>query len=151
MIVRSDFAVACVMQDQTLLWRHGVGNEDLPEHLRPPVEVDHRHVRTGQNDHGHDTAHRYPEYLETIAEALRGFEVILIIGHGHGKAAFASIFLDYLHRKHPDIYGRVVDNLNLNLPAMSEAEIRGSARQWYEKNFGKLATWHNRKPTKWFT
>jgi len=151
MIVRSDFAVACITQGKTLLWRHGVGNEELAEHLTPPVEVDHRHVRTGQNDHGHDTAHRYPDYFEGIAEALRDFQVILIIGHGHGKASFASSFLNYLHRKHPDIYGRVVDSLNLNLPAMSEAEIRGSARQWYEMHYGKLATWHSRQPKKWLT
>lgn len=149
MIVRSEFAVACVTQGQTLLWRHGVGNEDLAEHIKPPVEVDHRHVRTGQNDHGHDSAHRYPEYFEAIADELRGIQVILIIGHGRGKGSFASNFLDYLQRKHPDIYGRVVDSLNLNLPAMSEAEIRSSARQWYAMHYGKLATWHDRRPNKW--
>lgn len=145
-----NFAVVAVAQDETLIWRHGLGNEDVPERISPPVEVDHRHRRTGQFQHGHDTAHRYPEYYEAIAENIRGFSGILLMGHGHGKGSAALNLLKHLKKKHPDLYLKVIDNISLNLPAMSDSEIRMHARQWFEKNFGKLATWHDRQPTKWF-
>lgn len=145
------FAVVAITQDEALIWEHGIGAEDIPSHIRPPIEVDHRHVRTGQNDHGHDAAHRYPEYFEAIAERLRGFSGILLIGHGHGKASYLELLSDYLERKHPDLNLKVLDRITLNLPAMSEGEIKSHARQWFEKNYRKLASWHGRLPSKWFT
>lgn len=145
------FVVVAVLRDEALLWKHGLGLEDLPEHIRPPIEVDHRHKRTGQFQHGHDTAHRFPDYFEDIADALRGFDGILVIGHGKGKSAYGKLLLSFLNRKHPDLYAKVVDDLTLNLSAMTESEIRASARSWFEKNFRTLASWHNRSIDKRFT
>lgn len=144
------FAVVAIAEGGALIWRHGLGNENLPEHIEPPIEVDHRHMRTGQFQRGHDTAHRFPEYYEEIAEKVRSFSGILLIGHGHGKSSAALNFLKYLEKKHPDLYLKVIDTVQLNLPALSESEVRMHARQWFEKNFGKLATWHDRLPSKWF-
>jgi hypothetical protein len=112
--------------------------------------VDHRHVRTGQNHHGHDTDHAYPEYFEAIAEMLRDYDVILLIGHGEGKAAAAKNFQEFLSKKHPSTAAKVLDLLTVNLNAMSDHQITMNARQWFEKNFRKLATWHDRQPKKWF-
>lgn len=145
------FAVVAVLRDEAMLWRHGIGVADLPEHIRPPVEADHRHKRTGQFQHGHDTAHRFPEYFEDIADCLRGFEGILIIGHGKGKSNYGKLLTDYLHRKHPDLYLKIVDTLTLNLSAISDSEIKSSARSWFEKNYRTLATWHNRRVDRRFT
>lgn len=144
------FAVVAVTQDEALIWRHGVGVEDVPQHIRPPVEVDHRHKRTGQFQHGHDTAHRFPDYFEDIANQLRGFEGILIMGHGTGKASYSELLLKFLERKHPDIYHRVVDSISVNIAALSEGELRNSARSWFERNFRKLASWHERTADKRF-
>jgi hypothetical protein len=146
----NNLMVIAITQDDALIWGDGIGNEDLPVHLRPPVEVDHRHVRTGQNHHGHDTEHRFPEYFESIADRMRKEAVVLVIGHGHGKAAKANQFLNYLERKHPNLRKRVVDLITLDLPALTESEIKSHARQWFEKNFRKLATWHDRQPENWF-
>jgi hypothetical protein len=146
----NNFVAVAISQDGALIWREGLGNENLPIKISPPIEIDHRHVRTGQFQRGHDTAHRYPEYFEEIANSLRGFSGILIIGHGHGKGSAALNLLKYLKNQHPDLHLKVIDNLNLNLPALSEAEIRMHARQWFEENFRKLNTWHGRQPSKWF-
>ena len=145
------FAVVAVLRDQALLWKGGIGVEDLPVQILPPIEVDHRHKKTGQFQHGHDTAHRFPEYFEEIADGLRGFEGILIIGHGKGKSSYGALLLEYLHRKHPDLYAKVIDYLTLNLSAMSESEIKLSARSWFEKNYRTLASWHNRTMNRRFT
>jgi hypothetical protein len=144
-------ALVLVTRDETKIWRHGIGPRDLPESVMPPVEVDHRHVRTGQYRRGHDTVHYFPEYFEAIATLLRGSDVILLCGHGSGKASSAEQFLDYLQRKHPEIASRIVDQLELNLNALSDGQITMNARQWFEKNYRKLATWHDRQPKRWFT
>lgn len=145
------FVVVAILQDQALVWRNGIGVDDLAEYIRPPVEADHRHKRTGQFQHGHDTAHRFPEYFESVSSTLRGFDGILILGHGKGKSAYGRLLLEYLHRKHPDLYGKVIDCLSLNLSAMSDAEIKTSARSWFEKNYRTLASWHGRAIDRRFT
>lgn len=145
------FIVVAVLRDEALLWKHGIGVEDMPTFVRPPIEVDHRHKRTGQYQHGHDTAHRFPDYFEDIAHELRGFDGVLIIGHGKGKSAYGDLLLQYLHRKHRDLFERVVDTITLNLSALSEAEIKASARSWFEKNYRTLASWHNRTIDRRFT
>ena len=147
---RDRLAVIAISQNDALIWRHGIGPEDLPEHVRPPLEVDHRHRRTGQNDHGHDTAHRFPEYFEEIAEMVRGYDAILIIGHGKSKGAYHETLRDFLARKHPDLSEKVLETLSLDLSSLSEGEITKHARSWFQKNFRKLATWHDRQSPKWF-
>ena len=144
-------AVAAIYRDEAKIWRHGIAPQDLPELIQAPVEVDHRHMRTGQFHHGHDTNHIYPEFFEDIYQMIRGFDVLLLIGHGEGKASALSNFLDYLNRKHPDVYKKVIDSLNLNLVALSDQQITMHARQWFEKNYRKLATWHDRQPDKRLT
>ena len=144
-------AVMAIDRDVAKIWRHGIAPQDLPELVHAPVEVDHRHMRTGQFHHGHDTSHLYPEFFEEIYQMIREFDVLLLIGHGEGKASALSNFLDYLNRKHPDVYRKVIDSLNLNLVALTDHQITMHARQWFEKNYRKLATWHDRQPNKWIT
>lgn len=144
-------AVIAIYRDEAKIWRHGIAPQDLPELVHAPVEVDHRHMRTGQFHHGHDTNHLYPEYFEEIYQMIREFDVLLLIGHGEGKASALANFLDYLNRKHPDVYRKVIDSVNLNLVALSDHEITMNARQWFEKNYRKLATWHDRQPDKRLT
>lgn len=142
-------ALVAISQDEAMIWRHGIGPEDLPEHVRPPIEVDHRHRRTGQNNHGHDTEHRFPQYFEEISDLIRGADAILIMGHGRSKGAYHEILRNFLERKHPDIAAKVLETVSLDLSAMSEGEITKHARGWFEKNFRKLATWHGRQSPKW--
>lgn len=144
-------AIVAVTRDQAKVWRHGIGPEDLPEVVDAPIEVDHRHRRTGQNHHGHDTDHEYPEYYEAISSLIREIDVVLLMGHGEGKGSAVEKFHKYLLKEHPQLAGKVLDILAVNLNAMSDNQITMNARQWFEKNFRKLATWHDRQPKRWFT
>ena len=143
------FAVIAITRDQARVWRHGIGSEDLPEFVLPPLEVDHRHRRTSQNRHGHDSSHRFPEYFEEISEMVRGYDGILIMGHGSGNSSYMNLLKDYLDKKHPDVAGKILDLVSLDLTRMSEAEIAMHAREWFSKNYRKLATWHERQPFKY--
>jgi len=143
-------AVVAVTRDQTKVWRHGIGPEDLPELISAPIEVDHRHIRTGQNHHGHDSDHDYPEYYEAISSLIRDSDVVLLIGHGEGKGSAAEKFRHYLLKEHPQLASKILDSLTVNLNALSDHQITMNARQWFEKNYRKLATWHDRQPQRWF-
>ena len=143
-------AVVAITQDEARIWRNGIGPEDLPEFVLPPKEIDHRHRRTGQNQHSHDTAHRFPEFFEEVSELMRGSDAILIIGHGKGNGAYHQLLQKYLLKNHPDIAAKVLELINLDIPSMSDGQISMHARQWFEKNFRKLATWHNRQSQPWF-
>lgn len=138
------FAVVAMTRDEAKIWKNGIGPTDLPIYVRPPIEVDHRHKRTGQYQHGHDTAHRFPEYFEDVVDELRGYDAILIMGHGKGKASYGELLLNFLEKKHPDLLGCVVDLVQLDVTALSESEVSKSARSWFEKNYRTLATWHDR-------
>jgi hypothetical protein len=75
----------------------------------------------------------------------------LLLGHGEGKGSAVDKFKEYLSKEHPHLAGKVLDTLAVNLNAMSDHQITMNARQWFEKNFRKLATWHDRQPKRWFT
>jgi hypothetical protein len=138
------FAVVAITRDEAKIWKSGIGPADLPIHVRPPIELDHRHKRTGQFKHGHDTAHRFPEYFEDVAEELREFQGILIMGHGKGNGSYGQLLLKYFEKKHPDLLTKVVDLVTFNISEASESELSKQARSWFEKNYRTLATWHDR-------
>lgn len=138
------FAVVVISRDETLIWENGIEPGDKPTLVYPPIEVDHRHKRTGQYRKAHDTLHRFPEYFENISEELKPFSGILLIGHGHGSSSYADLFHNFLRDKHPKLNENVLGKLNLNISAISQNEILKSARLWFEQEYGKLATWHDR-------
>ena len=157
------YRVIAITRDEATIWSDinpdGVGSMRqlgehetlLPERVKPPVEVDHRHRRTGQFHHGHDTDHRFPEYFEAIADRIRSVEGVLIIGHGKGKASYAKAFTDYLENKEQLLAAKIMDVIAFDLVSESEASVKAHARQWFEKNFRKLSTWHEREADRRFS
>jgi hypothetical protein len=143
-------AVIAIYRDEAKIWRHGIAPKDLPEVLQAPVKVDHRYKRTGQYHRGHDTDHYSPEFYENIYQYIRDFDAILLIGHGTGKGSNAEKLLAYLEKHHPEKLRYFLDNLDINLIVLTDAQIAMQARQWFEKNFRKLATWHDRQSKPWF-
>ncbi len=71
--------------------------------------------------------------MEKISQAINSAGVILLIGHGHGKAIEMMHLIQYLERKHPLIAVKVVDSIDTNLDAMTEPEILAMARKWFEE------------------
>ena len=139
------YAFIAIERDEAIIWNEGLDSVSGPIHVKAPVEVDHRHMRTGQFQHGHDTKHRFPEYFEEIASHLKKPEVVVIMSHGKGKADYGLHLIDHLNHKHPEIASKVVDHLTVNIPALTIHELEAYARGWFEKNYRKLSSWHGRK------
>lgn len=139
------FAFVAIERDQAIIWNEGLDSVNPPIRVKPPVEVDHRHLRTGQYQHGHDTKHRFPEYFEEISSHLKKAEVIVIMSHGKGKGNYGLHLIDHLNKKHSDLASRVADHMNVNMPALSVHELEAYARGWFEKNYRKLGSWHSRR------
>lgn len=149
------YSVIAITRDEAIIWRDiSPSQEDFalaPIRIHPPIEVDHRHRRTGQSHHGHDTDHKFPEYFEEIADQMRTAEGVLIIGHGKGKASYAKSLMDHLEKKEPLLLAKVMDVTTFDLVSKSEAEVRAHAREWFAKNFRNLSSWHERTPDRRFT
>lgn len=125
--------VAVVTQHEAKVWAEGIDPGTAPHVVHAPGERDHRHVRTGQDDHGHHTDSAKPEYFAAVAKACHGAGNLLLIGHGHGKGSEVDRFRDYLGSKHRDLAAAVSDDLHLNVQAMSDGEILKAAREWWAK------------------
>lgn len=139
------FAFVAIERDEAIIWNEGLDSVNPPIRVKPPVEADHRHMRTGQYQHGHDTKHRFPEYFEEIASHLKKAEVIVIMSHGKGKANYGLHLIEHLNEKHRDIASRVADHITVDIPALSVHELEAHARGWFEKNYRKLGSWHGRR------
>lgn len=139
------FAFVAIERDEAIIWNEGLDSVNPPIRVKPPIEADHRHMRTGQYQHGHDTKHRFPEYFEEVASHLKKAEVIVIMSHGKGKGNYGLHLIDHLNEKHRDIASRVADHITVNIPALSVHELEAHARGWFEKNYRKLGSWHGRK------
>jgi hypothetical protein len=145
------FSIVAISRDEAIVWREGLDTTESPLRIKPPVEADHRHMRTGQFNHGHDTEHRFPEYFEEVSTHLRDAESILILEHGKGNGNYGQLLAKHFEKKHPDLAEKVVDHLTVNIPALSVHELEAYARGWFEKNYRKLGSWHGRKADRRFT
>jgi hypothetical protein len=125
--------VAVVTQHEAKVWADGIEPGTAPHVVHAPGDQDHRHVRTGQADHGHHVDSANPDFFAAIAAACAGAGHLLLIGHGHGKGSEVDRFRDYLGTKHRDLSAAVSDDLHLNLQAMSDGEILKAAREWWAK------------------
>lgn len=125
-------AIVVVTQNDTRVWRAGLDPDSLPIHLRPPTALgQHHHVRQAQHHRGHDTDHDDPVYFDSIAGALHGFDEILLIGHGHGKADHMRTFTRYVERKHPAVAKAVVGTVDCDVNALTEPQLLAEARAWF--------------------
>lgn len=145
------YGFVAIERDEAIIWNEGLDSVKGPIHVKAPIEVDHRHMRTGQYQHGHDTEHRSPEYFEEIASHLKKSEVVVIMSHGKGKANYGLHLIDHLNLKHPDIAAKVADHLTVNIPALTVHELEAHARGWFEKNYRKLGSWHGRRRDRRFS
>ena len=139
-----NFIFLAIDRDKAHIWLNGIKSSDSCVTVRPPIEMDHRHKRTGQFQRGHDTAHRFPEYFEDIAKYLVSDKGILIISHGRGNSSYGYLLLKYLESKHRTIFENVLENITLDISNLSESEIKACARQWFEREFQILTTRKNR-------
>jgi hypothetical protein len=145
------FAFVAIARDEAIIWNEGLDSLNPPIRIKAPPEMKHRYMRPAQFHRGHDTDHLPPEYFEEIASYLNDGKSIVIMSHGKGKGNYGLHLMDYLKSKYPQIAAQVVDQLNVNIPALSIHELEAHARGWFEKNYKKLGSWHRRKADRRFT
>ena len=88
-------------------------------------------VWQAQHHRGHDTDHDDPVYFDSIASTLHGFDEILLIGHGHGKADHMRTFTRYVEHKHPAVAKAVVGTVDCDLNALTEPQLLAESRAWF--------------------
>lgn len=132
--------VVVLTQREARIW-HGLPDRDA-QHANPtePNRVlardphrAHHHVRTGQAHHMHHVDPDDPKYFDAVADAVADAERILLVGHAHGRSNMARGFITHAQARHPLIAARVIGEVNVDLPALSEPEILELARKWYAR------------------
>ena len=134
MDISDKFVVVTITHDETKIWATGIEKGTKPERIFSPDKSNHHHFRTDQKLKNAKTDTQTVIYFEEIAASIAGASQILLIGHGHAKASSMLHLIQYLERKHPATAHKIVDALDENLAAMSEAEVLKLARSWFDQH-----------------
>lgn len=110
----------------------------LDERQRTPLAVvvrrdehaEHRHVRTGQFAHGHGSNEGFVGYFKDIVGVLSGANVVMLAGHGTGKASAMEDFAEYLRLKHADVFSKVSELRYVDVPHTTGRELAALGRKW---------------------
>lgn len=93
---------------------------------------------SGENlSHRHDrdiAGQRAPvdhAYLEQIAAALQGADVVLLLGHGRGESDLRSLLLRHLETRHPAVLRRIEAIETVDTSALTEAQLLALAREHF--------------------
>jgi hypothetical protein len=54
------------------------------------------------------------------------------MGHGTGRGNAMLQFVQYLERHHSQVAQKIVGQMEVNVPAMTEPQILAAAREWFE-------------------
>lgn len=131
MDISEKFVVVTITKREARVWATGTAKGSAPEKIFAPTSPNEHHHRNDPEGHGRGEGAGEPAYFGDIAKAISGAAEILLIGHGHGKSSAMLHFVQYLERSHADIAKKVVDALDENLEAMTEAQILAKARDWF--------------------
>jgi hypothetical protein len=123
--------VALIDHHGAKLYRIHLFSNQPGETLRPydPHHfLHHLHHGDQLREHGQ----RAPEdltFYDSIAEALREADRIVLLCHGAGASNASLILTERLKKQHPGVYSRIVRQADVNTSAMTEAEIIAYARR----------------------
>ena len=123
--------VCAITRDHADIWLLNDTSSD-PVMRITRIHEHQTHVKSAQEHHGHNTDIGEVPYFVEIARALALGSNIMLIGHGNGKANFVRRFMDHVSAHNIDVFKKVVAEENLNLPAMSSAEIVKEARRMWK-------------------
>lgn len=125
------FVVAVVTRDHSEVWRASPGEKEPVARVVRPVHVsEDTHVRQAQAQHGHFVLEGVPEYFGELAAALDGASEIVVVGHGSGKADFASSFVEHVRGKHPAVYARISGTLHEDVSRLTPGQVIARVREW---------------------
>lgn len=126
--------VVGVTRDHAEVW-------SLDERQRTPLAVvvrhdaqsEHRHVKTGQFGHGHESEEGFARYFTELVNVLSGAEEIMIAGHGTGRSNMMESFADWLSSKRSETFARVSEMRYVDLPHTTGRELAALARKWKDQ------------------
>jgi len=91
-----------------------------------------RHIHQFRTDGKHRPVRK--EFYESVADALKGADRILLFGHGVGESsAMDELYYD-LERLHPDLVRRVVGRVVIDPHHTPEEQLLAKAREYYSIN-----------------
>ncbi len=120
-----------INQKETLVFQTET-RDSVPERLHPydPTGALNRLIHT----EGVDKASRAPEnltYYQAIAETLIGAEEVLLMGNGTGASSAMTHLKDFLATHHPEIAGKIVGALTVDVEALTKEECLQQGRAFF--------------------
>ena len=127
------FVVAVISNDETRIWETNATKGTPPDVVkRPGEEKIHTHTRTGESHGGHGS-HRFDaQYFDGIAAVLADAGEVLVLGHGKGRGNAMLQFIQHLERHHSPVAQKIVGQMEVNVPALTEPQILAAAREWFD-------------------
>lgn len=107
----------------------------IPERI-VPVDADGfgRHLRFVQNDGNGQRKPENRQFYESVAQALRGAEQVLLFGSGTGSSSAMEQLLKHLRHSHADVAGRIIGSLKVDAQHLTEGQLLAKAREFYAAN-----------------
>jgi len=95
----------------------------------PRGHLQHMHEKSGQR---RGLYHQpQPEYFARIADEVRGCDQVLLLGHGKGHSNAMMQLVSYLDRREPELAGHVVGGVDLDVPALTDADVERAVREFF--------------------
>lgn len=101
--------------------------------VRHGAQSEHRHVKTGQFGHGHESEEGVARYFSELARNLSAASEIMIAGHGTGRSNMMEAFAEWLSTKNGEMFGRISELRYVDLPHTTGRELAALARKWKEQ------------------
>ena len=108
---------------------HGDGSTALVEPFDPRGHLEHLHEKGGQWRGFYREPQ--PEYFARIADEIRGFDEVLLLGHGQGHSNAMLHMVAYLHQREPDLARRVVGAVDLDVGDLTDAEVENAVAEFF--------------------
>jgi hypothetical protein len=107
----------------------GDGESVLVEPLDPRGHLQHMHEKGGQR---RGVYHQpQPEYFARISDAFRGYDEVLLLGHGKGHSNAMMQLVAYLDRREPELAQRVVGGVDLDVGDLTEADVDRAVHEFF--------------------
>lgn len=131
--ISEKFVVVTLTQDEAKVWATGVAKGSKPEVIERPALAEHHHSRIDVKPVA--SAPDSPTniaFFNSICKAVESASQILLLGHGVGKSSVMLHFIQFAERKHPEVAKKIADAIDLDVPALTEAQILAAARAWFD-------------------
>lgn len=126
--------VVAVTRDHAEVW--GLDerqHKPLAVVVRHDAESEHRHVKTGQFSHGHESEEGFAQFFTELSNVLSDASEIMIAGHGAGRSNMMESFAEWLSNKRGGIFAKVSEMRYVDLPHTTGRELAALARKWKEQ------------------